>query len=85
MILKNISLRKITQKEPFDILYSAVYYKNILNIDDHSHLDSVGVIYDFRNNFEVNLSYNQNFGAKDSEFGSKLAEQFVWSRVNWYF
>ena len=76
---------KVTQKEPFDIVYSAVYYKNILNIDDHSHLDSIGLIYDFRNNFEVDISYNQNFGSNTSEFGSKLSEQFVWSRVNWYF
>lgn len=76
---------KLTQKEPFDMVYSSLYYKNSLNLKDNSHLSSVGLIYDFRNNFDIDLSYNQNFGNKISEFGSKLTQQFIWSRVNWYF
>lgn len=82
---KQYLFAKLTQKEPFNILYSTLYYKNSLNIEDNSHLNSIGFTYNFKTNFEIDISYNQNFGDDDSEFGSKLTKQFLWTQMNWYF
>ncbi len=78
-------LNKFSQKEPFEIVYSSVYYKNSLNIDDNSHQDSIGGIYSFKNNFVLDISYNKNSGDDLSEFGSKQISDTIWSKVSWYF
>ncbi|MEA2028743.1 MAG: hypothetical protein U9N49_07180, partial [Campylobacterota bacterium] len=82
---KQYLFTKLTQKEPFDILYSTIYYKNSLNLEDRSHLNGIGFTYSFKNNFEIDISYNQNFGEDSSEFGSKLTNKFFWTQLNWYF
>ncbi|MEA1956168.1 MAG: hypothetical protein U9N02_06700 [Campylobacterota bacterium] len=64
----------ITQKEPFSWLYSSIYYKNTLNIQDNSMQNKVGVTYSFKNNINTDFSYNIN---------SK--EDFLWLRLTWSF
>ncbi len=78
-------INKFLQKEPYDILYFNVYYKNILNTADKSHLDTVGFTYQFKNNFTTEFSYNQTFGDDSSEFGKKLSDKFLWGKVSWFF
>jgi len=82
---KEYFINKFSQKEPLDILYSSVYYKNALNLDDYSHSNAFGFTYKFQNNIDFDISYNVLVGKKDSEFGSKLNESFLWTQVTWYF
>ncbi len=78
-------INKFSQKEPFKIVYSSIYYKNSLNLSDDSHIDSLGFTYSFKNNVNVDISYNLLNGKSSSEFGSKLNKNHIWSRVTWFF
>ncbi len=84
-IAKNYAITLFSQKEPFDILYSSVYFKNMLNLQDHSHQDKFGATYSFRNNIDVDLSYNINSGSDMSEFGKKSVQDFIWLKTMWLF
>lgn len=75
----------VTQKEPFDILYFSIYAKNSTNLDDKSRQDKVGAGYSFKNNIDVDLSYNINSGDSQSEFGKKPISDFIWLQLNWKF
>ena len=70
-IAKDYAITLITQKEPFECLYSSIYYKNILNRQDMSSQNKFGVTYAFKNNINTDLSYNINSGTNFSEFGKK--------------
>ena len=78
-------LNKFSLKEPYGVVYSSIYYKNSLNLNDNSHQDSIGGIYSFKNNFEIDISYNKNSGDDLSEFGNKQISDTIWSKVSWYF
>lgn len=78
-------MSKISQKEPFAILYSSLYYKNIYNLEDDSMQNSIGATYSFKNDMFLDLSYNTNGGDVESEYGSKLIEKTIWTRLTWYF
>ncbi|MEN8146215.1 MAG: hypothetical protein ABFR02_01190 [Campylobacterota bacterium] len=84
-IAKNYAITWVSQKEPFDLLYASLYFKNMLNLQDHSHQDKLGATYSFRNNIEVDLSYNINSGSDLSEFGKKSVQDFVWLKTMWHF
>ena len=84
-IAKDYAITLITQKEPFDFLYFSVYYKNMMNLQDHSMQNKVGASYSFKNNIDADLSYNINSGDKLSEFGNKIVEDFLWLRLTWKF
>ncbi len=78
-------MNKLSQKEPLDILYSSLYYKNIYNIDDKSMQNSLGITYSFKNNMLLDISYNLNEDRKTSEYGSKLVQDTLWTKLYWYF
>lgn len=78
-------INKLSQKEPFTILYSSLYYKNILNLEDESMQNSIGATYSFKNDVLLDCSLYLNSGDKKSEYGSKLARSTFWTRVTWYF
>ena len=82
---KSYFVNKFSKKEPFGIVYSSVYFKNILNTEDSSHLDTLGFIYTFKNNIEIDFSYNINSGDKESDFGKKMVSDFAWIKATWYF
>ncbi len=84
-IAKNYTITLLTQKEPFSWLYSSIYYKNMLNIQDNSMQNKFGVTYAFKNNINIDLSYNINSGTSSSEFGKKQVEDFLWLRLTWNF
>ncbi len=84
-IAKNYSITLVSQKEPFDLLYSSLYFKDMFNLQDHSHQDKVGATYSFKNNIEVDLSYNINSGSERSEFGKKTVRDFIWLKTVWLF
>ncbi|MBN2782668.1 MAG: hypothetical protein JXQ66_05450 [Campylobacterales bacterium] len=78
---KDYLLNLFTQKEPFDILYSTIYYKNISNLQDASMQNKIGFSYSFINDVELDISYNINSGDAKSEYGSKGLKSFVWVKV----
>ena len=82
---KSYFVNKFSKKEPLGIVYSSVYFKDMLNTEDNSHLDTLGFIYTFKNNLEIDLSYNLNSGNKDSEFGKKMVSDFAWLIATWYY
>ena len=82
---KSYLLTKFSQKEPFDILYFTIYLKNMLNLEDRSHLDTLGFVYNYAENIEIDLSYNINIGFDNSEFGKKIVEDFLWLKLTWHF
>ena len=82
---KSYFINKFSKKEPLGIVYSAVYFKDMLNVEDNSHLDTLGFIYTFKNNLEIDFSYNLNSGKQESEFGKKLVSDFAWLKATWYF
>lgn len=82
---KSYLINKFSKKEPFGIVYSTLYFKDMLNPEDHSHLDTLGFIYTFKNNLEIDFSYNLNTGNKESDFGKKLVSDYAWLKATWYF
>lgn len=78
-------MHKLSQKEPFDILYSSLYYKNIYNLGDHSMQQGIGATYSFKNNMLLDVSFTINEGRKSAEYGSKLVQNTLWSKLYWYF
>jgi len=82
-IAKDYAITLVTQKEPLDILYFSVYYKNMINLQDYSQQNKFGTGYSFKNNINLDLSYNINSGSSLSEFGKKQVSDFVWLRVTW--
>jgi len=84
-IAKDYAITLITQKEPFDFLYFNLYYKNMMNLQDYSMQNKIGASYLFKNNLDLDLSYNVNSGDTFSEFGKKSVEDFLWLRLTWKF
>lgn len=78
-------LNKLSQKEPFDILYSTIYYKNSLNINDKSYQNSIGFTYKFNNNIDTDLFIGNNKGKEISEYGSKKVSKFFSFELKWSF
>ncbi len=84
-IAKDYFITLITQKEPFDLLYFSVYYKNMTNLQDYSQQNKIGSTYSFKTNIDLDISYNINSGKPLSEFGKKNVEDFLWIRATWNF
>lgn len=82
-ISKDYFVTSITQKEPNDILYLSLYYKNTTNNQDKSTQHKVGSTYSFTNNVDIDFSYNKNSGYDLSEFGKRLISDFVWLQMRW--
>ena len=83
MTAKDYWITLISQKEPFNLLYSAIYYKNMLNMQDYSQQNKLGISYSFKNNIDFDLSYNKNSGKDFSEFGKKFISDFIWLQMSW--
>jgi len=82
---KKYFINKFSQKEPFDILYLNIYYKNSLNIEDNSHQNNLGFIYTKFKNLDIDFSVNKYFGDNFSEYGSKLVDEFLWLQLKYSF
>ena len=55
----------------------------MMNLQDSSGQNKVGVSYSFKNNTDIDFSYNKNSGADSSELGKKQVSDFVWLQVSW--
>ncbi len=82
---KSYMVSKLSKKEPFDIVYASLYFRDIFNTEDQSHSDSLGAIYTFKFNLELDLSYTLNTGDPESEYGKKMISDFLWLKATWYY
>ena len=62
---------KISQKEPFDILYFTPYIATIVNLQDSSFNLQPGLTFTPITNFELNLRVSIPMGPDNTEFGEK--------------
>ncbi|MDP2207559.1 MAG: hypothetical protein Q8K98_02130 [Bacteroidota bacterium] len=74
---------KLTQPEPFDLLYFTPSVYTIYNLQDNSFLLSTNFTYKPETNLEFIIWYTSMFGKEASEFGSRQVEQKVelWMRA----
>ncbi len=75
---KKMLMNKFAKKEPFEVVYSTLYFKDMYNIEEKSHLDTLGFTYAFKNNITIDASYNHYIDGKS-------IDNFIWLKGYWYF
>jgi hypothetical protein len=83
--MSNYLYLRISQQEPFDILYFTPAITGIWNVDDKSMTISPEVLYTRFTNWEMRLKAMVLIGAKYSEFGEKQNDYRLEFRVGHYF
>ncbi len=76
---------RVSQKEPFDILYFTPALTTILNVDDRSFSISQELIYTGITNLELRLRGTALVGDRFSDFGEKPNDARLELRVRYYF
>jgi hypothetical protein len=76
---------RISQKEPFDILYFTPALTTILNLDDRSFSISPELLYTGITNLELRLRGTALVGDRFSAFGEKPNDARLELRVRYYF
>ncbi|MEN8264994.1 MAG: hypothetical protein ABFR82_16210 [Nitrospirota bacterium] len=76
---------RVSQKEPFDILYFTPSVTGIFNVNDESFLLSPELLYTGITNLEMRLKTSFLSGQKNSEYGEKLNDYRAELRVRYYF
>jgi len=76
---------RISQKEPFNILYFTPAITGIMNLSDRSLSISPELLYTGIKNLEIRLKAIGLFGGKGADFGEKPNDYRVELRVRYYF
>jgi hypothetical protein len=76
---------RVTQKEPFDILYFTPAVTTIMNLNDQSFSFSPELLYTGFTNWELRLKGTALVGQKGTEFGEKPNDYRVELRLRYYF
>lgn len=76
---------RISQKEPFDILYFTPALTSIYNMDDRSFSISPELVYSPTTNLEFRLKTMLTFGGADTEYGEKINSSKTELRLRYYF
>lgn len=76
---------RISQKEPFDILYFTPSVTGILNLNDKSFSLSPELLYTGITNLELRLKTALLSGQGNSEYGEKQNDYRAELRVRYYF
>jgi hypothetical protein len=76
---------RISQKEPFNILYFTPALTTIMNLDDRSFSISPELLYEGVKNWEFRLKGMALVGSKGTEFGEKQNDYRIEFRVRYYF
>jgi len=82
---RNYLYAKVTQKEPFDLLYFTPGVTGIINLDDESFSLSPEAVYTAFTNWELRLRYSLFVGRSFTEYGEKLNENKLELRVRYFF
>lgn len=76
---------RVSQKEPFDILYFTPSLISIVNLADRSLTLTPELLYTGFTNFEIRVRGAVNVGSRLSEFGEKQAEGRAELRARYFF
>jgi len=83
--MKSYLYLRVSQKEPFDILYFTPSVSSIFNIEDKSFSLSPELFYNGITNMELRLRTSFIKGKEDTEYGEKQSDCRVEFRVRYYF
>jgi len=84
-VMKDYLYLKVSQKEPFDILYFTPSVTCLYNINDKSGSIMPQIIYTPITNLELELKTTFLLGKDYTEFGEKLNDYKVYAAVKYYF
>ena len=76
---------RVSQKEPFDILYFTPSMTGILNINDGSFSISPEIMYTGITNVELRFKTSFLIGQNNTEYGEKLNDCRAEFRARYYF
>lgn len=76
---------KVSQKEPYDILYFTPSLTLIQNLDDNSKNIGAEFLYTGFTNWELRLKANSLIGSEHSEFGEKQSQSKIEFIARYYF
>jgi len=76
---------RVTQKDPFNILYFTPALTSIINLDDGSFSLSPELTYAGITNLELRLKASANVGQNESEYGEKPSDYRLELRARYYF
>ncbi len=82
---RNYLYAKVTQKEPFDLLYFTPGFTAIVNLDDESFSLSPEAVYTGFTNWELRLRFSLLEGASFTEYGEKQNENKLELRARYFF
>jgi hypothetical protein len=82
---RNYLYAKVTQKEPFDLLYFTPGFTAIVNLDDQSFSLSPEAVYTGFTNWELRLRYSLLVGSSFTDYGEKQNEKKLELRVRYFF
>ena len=82
---RNYLYAKLTQKEPFDILYCTPGLTAIVNLDDLSSSVSPEIVYTGFTNWELRLRFSYLSGGNRSEYGEKQNSSKLEARIRYFF
>ncbi|MBW2643673.1 MAG: hypothetical protein JRC89_09965 [Deltaproteobacteria bacterium] len=83
--MKDYLYLKVSQKEPFDILYFTPSVACIYNINDKSASITPQITYAPITNLELDLKSTFLLGKDHTEFGEKLNDYKIYASVKYYF
>jgi hypothetical protein len=83
--MKDYFYLRVSQKDPFDLLYWTPALTGIVNLDDGSFSIAPDLTYTGITNLEVRLKAMANVGQKESEYGEKPNDYRLELRVRYYF
>lgn len=83
--MRNYLYGRVSQKEPFDILYFAPALTMIVNLDDNSLSLAPELLYTGIDNLELRLKGSVAAGAAHTEFGEKLNDARIELRIRYFF
>ena len=76
---------RVTQKDPFNILYFTPALTGIMSLDDGSFSLAPELTYTGITNLEVRLKATANVGQNESEYGEKPSDYRLELRARYYF
>lgn len=82
---RNYLYARLTQKEPYDILYFSPGITVIVNLDDQSRSISPEIVYTGFTNWETRLRFSWLSGAESSEYGEKQNSNKLELRARYFF
>ena len=84
-LMEDYLYAKVSQPEPFDILYFTPSVYILYNLNDNSEMIGGEFNYSRFNNLNLKLKYNMMFGEENSEFGEKISSNKISFLIEYVF